>query len=331
MDKDNDIFREFGVTITDKESIIPVVENFERNYKLHGRMGKNFYLYDVSRYNYKTFASNNILGELYSELHKNKNCKYITYVNQLLKENYIPKYISCLVKTTLGRKYSDREVIVSRLLNLFQVNTAFNTKYSGDFVGDNSIISVDFMEASEKYFNFEDIGIPKKFTLQSLPSWDDKVVQVIKKHFPDVSEQDITEIRKDFFRSYLARFLILNDVDMDANNQGVCVDNEKHTIRLVPNHDFEFSLGSTLRDELMQELLDSAINYYYAIFPDELKKQVRILTNVKHRGLVDNIVKKHTNLGYAMVVSSVVNDNINILRDKYKEVVSKNKSFNMDR
>ena len=349
--------------IEDKDQELPLVNELKRDNSLPGRLPKNFYLYDneqislLDKKEYKklirkfrdsaddyklitgkSYLSKSRFGELIAELRNNSKCSYSTYLNDLITEdNYFPRYVSVLVKQRLDQKYADVEVIVSRILNEFGCPTVFNSlqkteeeielsRYSNgnkEKITQYNIFSVDFMKENEEFVSLGDIGMGRGFTFQSLESWDKFSTTCLTRFLPKISEDNILSFRRDLYKTYVCRLLLLGDVDLDAYNQGLCYNKNTQECRLSPSHDFEFCFSASLRDELMQALLNNAMIKYIKEFPADLKELMAQVSSARNNGKLYQIISTNTDKVYTKMYSDRLIDNIDIVLEKYKELTSK--------
>lgn len=202
-------------------------------------------------------------SDLIEEIRDNPNCSYQTYLNDVLKDGYTPKYISVLIKNVDNlRDLAYNEVLVSRICNFMQVPTVYNKCCQKD--DKNYILSVDFVKSGERIVDMHELidevhgdsleynnFLYNPHVLLSNQMFD--LSQVIymnaARAYSKAWKFDRSKYFEDYVKLFLTRRFICRDDDFFPRNFCNIVD-DKHNMKLGPAFDCEFSFGSKgLREE----------------------------------------------------------------------------------
>lgn len=226
-----------------------VVEEYDQNfetgkYKLTGLRSKHF-----------VRCSSELFGGLVSELQNNKNTSYITHVNELIKDGYIPEYLSVLIKDGGVLEGNIREVVSSRILNYFGVPTTYETlaRGSGNQAVNHYVLSADFIGSPiDEFYTLDELGIMVYNTpLENIVTDMNKLLNTfyrsrrlfnfgaIDRSQFDVQKEQVIE---DFLYGYIVRRYVLDNRDLHGDNIGVIIRKDDLSISLAPNYDFEQTL-----------------------------------------------------------------------------------------
>ena len=265
-------------------------KQFDEQYgKLEGqRVDKRFYNVD-----------SNLLRPLIYELLTNTDCGYRLYMDERIKEGYIPKSISCLLKqlseheNEFGEIYKDREVTIhevigeigevgalrevlsSQILNYFGCPTVYNAiveTLNKDNNVEFKVISADFMEGDKVFSTFDDyrceISQGLEFAIKNI---NNKILNKIK----TISNEEKQKFIRDFIKTYFVRGYVLNDGDFYHCNIGQIVDPYQHKISLI-NFDYECSFCQWHQNSMLvnQKIkrFQKDIDYLRTHFPSEYKE-----------------------------------------------------------
>lgn len=220
----------------------------------------------ISKINGKDSPMNNIEGchskefvrmsgdyfqDLYDELRNNPNCSYRSYMNDVIKSGYDPKHLSVLVKLVEEHIFGAyTEVLSSRIANFMGAPTVYNKCYT-DEIGDNYVISVDFMKPEYRMVDIIKLAndFYSEITHESAYAFDKDYVSW-RSFFMGISQMfggklcgsdtNSTDFEDEFFKYYFTRMHILRDADFDLHNVGLLT-NDKGRIELEPMYDTEFA------------------------------------------------------------------------------------------
>lgn len=254
-----------------------VVKLYDQNYET----GK----YQLTGLREKHFVrcSSGLFGGLVEEIQTNKNCSYVTHINDLIKDGYIPEYLSVLVKDGGNLEENMREVVSSRILNYFEVPTTYETlaRGTGIHAVHYYVLSADFVsDQVEEFYTLDDLGI----MVYNTPL--EKIVADMNKklnmyyvshkmfHFGTVDRSQFEEMKQniigDFLYSYLVRRYVLDNRDIHGNNMGIMIRKDNLAMTFAPNYDFEKTLEyiSIIDDT---DTLDN-MKYVRFTYPEIFKK-----------------------------------------------------------
>lgn len=224
------------------DSNIEEYERFNSNYswkeELGGIRGKHF-----------VRCTSDCFEGLFDELRNNPNCSYDTYMNDVIKSGYDPKFLSVLMRYTRVDRTSQKdeiakcfkEVYASRVLNFFECPTTYDAIISKD----NKIYScsVDFVKEDEELYPLVDLYdrkfVPKK-VLDFKKAFDE---HCLIDNANEVLSEDVEKTIEDFVYSRLVRWYMCEDNDYFLHNMGVLYNTKTDTIRMAPNFDFDQSFS----------------------------------------------------------------------------------------
>lgn len=203
-----------------------------------------------SRFKFFVRCSSKLFKDLIKEIRNNPNCSYDTYINDLIKSGYTPKFVSMLRKERNGIMTSHeeygmehfRDVCASRILNYFNCPTTHETMLNID--GDNYCCSVDFNKMGEDFDSIGSLlGIGENNLEENLES-----LGIMLENLNNGKQfKNFDEMQKNFLEEYVYSFLIrryvLADKDCWFNNFGIIINTKDNTFRLAPNFDFEYCFG----------------------------------------------------------------------------------------
>lgn len=203
---------------------------------LEGHREKEFYRIDSE-----------LFQDLVKELQSNPNCGYVTYLNKIIRDGYVPKKISCMVKrlepdTKNELKVDDpdltfKESLASQILNLYGCPTAYNLTVKDKEIQKDyayTLLSVDMV--SNDILTFENLGCDLTNNLAvNLQSIDFHLrKKIMQGELPNTCNNQIIE---DYIYSFLIRKFVLQDGDFYEYNGGLLTQ-ENGDIQYV-NFDFE--------------------------------------------------------------------------------------------
>lgn len=279
------------------------------------------YLYSLEDslkgYRSKHFAriTGEIFRELFDELRKNPNCSYDTYMNDVIKSGYNPKFISVLCKNLNDLKEDKNryklgnfaDVIASKILNFFECPTTFelfldlkdvdNKRYS---------CSVDFGRLGEDFYIIDGIAGIHSYTSGIHVDVELETIDAILKKFRECKMKEISDFefnillnkfKDNYVYSWLIRYLIMNDRDFDLHNVGLIYNEEENSIRMAPNFDLEMCFTRLNLDVETSENLNSLKHIAFK-YPNVLKKFTKKLQELQRkskgkseiRNLVERVV-----------------------------------------
>ena len=250
-------------------------------------------------------VDSSIFSELIDDLQHFPGCGYVTTENGAIRNGFIPKRLSCLVKNqNPGQKskmndpeYAGREALASRVLNLYGCATPFNLLIKDLSIDDDypyRTLSVDMVsEYFEPFARFKcefQGGLKKNVTQikKQLTQYKNIIGE-------DAVNDDLERICHDYSYSYLVRKLLLHDGDFDEVNAGILIENGKLK---YTNFDYECSFF----DYFVSPSYKATLEYVRTDFPDAYAR-FRFITELTHKALsemIDNneikwVSKSHKN------------------------------------
>lgn len=264
-----------------------LIENNSEEYRLMGNRKKNF-VRCLSEHFY----------DLINELRDNPKCSYDTYMNDVIKSGYTPKYLSIIKKeiNPVIKCYDDfnllhlRDVCASRILNYFECPTTYDVALN---IGDKTYnCAVDFNRENEDFYMLNGIGGRNTlgyFLTHSLDVLPDMISAFaietkIKEINPKFDcEKTVKDICDGYVYSWLIRRCLLCDSDFGMRNIGIIHNTKEGTIRLSPNYDFEWSFdmeeSKKLETEAKLSTLEFVANNYPHVYEKFTKKLDKFYAN----------------------------------------------------
>lgn len=265
-------------------------------------------------------CSSDIFSDLITEIQTNPKCAYDTYINDLIKEGYVPNYLSIIKKQTnsLVKTYDKsglwhlKDVCASRILNYFECPTTFDVYLY--FEDNNNLCSlyscsVDFNRQNEDFYMFQGFRGLQEYIFALRPAL--RTIEEILKDFireieiedknPNFdTRQTIKQIKEGYVYSWLVRKCLLCDNDYGTHNIGIIHDLENNTIRLSPNYDFEWCFAPKLYDRIKDKDRESELDFVAYQYPDLYDKFCTKLDKFYAKG--------KTNSPCNQIIKSVVGD-----------------------
>lgn len=234
-----------------------------------------------SRYKFFVRCSSKLFKDLIKELRDNPNCSYETYMNDLIKSGYTPKFISMLKKeeNTIMMGYDKdgiehfRDVCASRILNFFECPTTYEKLLNID--GENYCCSVDFSRRGEDFYSFARlVGLGEDNLVENIAylkvmldnlTWENKI-----RNFCEMRDK----LFEDYAYSFLIRRYVLADSDSWFNNFGIIINTKNKTFRMAPNYDFEYCFDNvdTTNKDYLHKMLNKDLNLLQQSYPNVYKK-----------------------------------------------------------
>jgi len=272
--------------------------------KLRGQRNKRFVRF-----------SSDVFGDLIKELAENPNCSYDTYINDLIKEGYIPNFISTMIKEPNNKIIISgfsigefKEIIANRILNFFGCTSTYDTLLSVD--GKRFICSVDFMKYGEELYmlnTLDPLNMPAGIDL------DDNVYILARKmdrfaaskNIGDKYDEEILDsVTDQYVYDFLVRYEVLSDEDYGFHNMGLIYNEKDNSFRLTPNFDLEYSFMfneervNLVRKHFLDNNFKTAKKYQRKMYEKFVKKFNEFIS------VGDNGMTK-----YEEIIYSVIGDN----------------------
>jgi len=221
-------------------------------------------------------CSSQLFGEFIEEIRNNPNSSYESYANNLIKEGYVPDFLSVAIQKAYpfsqDLTFVDnlKDVIASRILNFFECPTIYVKMMYNN--GQDYVCSLDFNKRGEDFYSFSEIGCD--YGSNNLIEDLDQVSDMLDR-FDDLATFDNYDEMKDKVLQNLAyslilRKYILRDWDGNLYNMGIVIDKENKTFEFAPNFDFEYTFDlitvPRLEDGRMKSYLE-----WHADFVQELE------------------------------------------------------------
>ena len=234
-------------------------------------------------------VSSDMFSDLINEIRNNPNCSYRTYINDLIKSGYTPKYISVLKKNSSFINYL-REAISSRILNYFGVPTSYEQLAIEN--DETRVLSVDYIESGYNFYSMRDLELvfsakdPKTtfeqvdIVLGVLQRYDKNMIANIDEEIYDGA---LNKFKQDLMLSFLVRGVLLNDADFQRDNIGINLNKENGDFQLV-NFDYECSfIQRTPVSTAVYRILEYAKSNYPQVYKN-FKEKLLSFTKVDSNG-----------------------------------------------
>lgn len=223
-----------------------------------------------------------VFPDLIDEKLNNENCSYVTSVDSLLSEHYVPTRFSAVISQQYGDAFKGvAEEIACKLLNFYGSPTVFyKTIYEKASKGlDHKInpltVSVDFLKTGEDFISLGDYYYyyTKKnladIDLHNVKSILDACNYVFKNHQSMVEnkplKQNLIAKRKGLTHSekdkiayaMLLRRYCLGDSDFHSGNIGLIINEQAQEIKMAPAFDFEFCFEEIISNDFKKVVLQA--------------------------------------------------------------------------
>ena len=196
-------------------------------------------------------SDSRIFEPLFEELQNNPDSSYVTYANTVIKEGFIPKHLSTLIKYQgESRLYVDavgpadfavKEVLAGQLLNYYGVNTCYNVITKDNILDDYQVVSVDFVPYGSEFITFDELNYILGFDLDRDILY--QLPELYKcEELKGVDKQEIDKLCEQYFYSYMVRKFVLRDADFAHTNSGF-LKGEDGKLDFI-NFDYEFCFDS---------------------------------------------------------------------------------------
>ena len=200
---------------------------------------------------------------LIEEKKNNPNCSYVTCVDELLNEGYVPEKISAIVK----QLYIDRsivenaEMVSSQILNFFEVPTISCSNLTLQMphrLNQKFVVSADFLKPNEIMFNLNQYMEQYVYKIHSVVEnikTTEDLVNLYKKifdaHYNKVAEagfeipdektlnQKFESWKDQICYMTLVRKYAMGDSDFTTKNLGVIINTKTNDINIAPAFDLE--------------------------------------------------------------------------------------------
>lgn len=273
-------------------------------YKLSGHSYKNFY---------RCFSSS-IPNLCENVLFKNSN--YITYFSNISIDGLMPEKISVLLKSINDKKILTQEVLGTQILNYFGCNTPFNFVVKSSDT-DKYLASIDFISENEKLVLFEELGIIWTEDLNAIHKQLETLTNDRKSVLYNISEDNLTKLKEDLTRSFLARYCAVRDYDYDKYNCGLLINKKIKKVTYI-DFDFELSLKKLCMYNDNASNIKQIMLYSFEHYPqiyNEFVEKVKTLNNV-----LNEITFTSENKYYKDIIA-ILNNNLNNLLNFHQDLM----------
>lgn len=326
--KDLQIYHESKKPIQFVEILPKLGEMISREYdEIIGRIGGS----TTDRF---VLVKGEFFHELFDEVRNNSDCKYVTYLNDIIKQGYTPENVSALIKNPWCRDYALAEVIASKIMNYFSIPVSY---YSLAKCGkDIYTLSPDFLKENEEitnlYMEMREFS-PGKSKVKDYIQHIFKGIEDSVRDFytrDDMSREDFDKIietsynmKEEYLRMFLIRQMLLNDVDFDTYNVGIIKNREAQTIGFSP----VFDLSSSLIISTPEDGIKSIMKIFNNDYPDTLHDFMSKLeagtkadeNNISAFDKMLNSAVSNTEEKALVDIREVLNRNIKNIKDEYKK------------
>lgn len=242
---------------------------FNLNHKFGGNGDHAYSDYDENTDNYgsrrKLFfrVQAEFFKELIEEKKNNPNCSYVTSVDGLLEDGFIPEKFSAIFQEEyLGRSvFESLEKVGAKMLNYFSVPTIYCGRLaykddqgytqvvtvSPDFLRPNEIM-MNLNEYMQQYVFKDDYKYIKDQTLEEFTSCYKKILKShykkVKENGFEIPDKKLINEKFDQWKENLSYMMLvkkyaLGDRDFLARNLGVVINTQTNDINMAPAFDLE--------------------------------------------------------------------------------------------
>ena len=200
--------------------------------------------------------------ELIEEKKNNPNCSYVTSVDALLEDGFIPEKFSAILQEEFhGRvDFQAVEKVGAKMLNFFSVPTIYcaHLAYKEDDLNQEFTVSPDFLRPNEIMMNLneymqqyvfkDDYKYIKDQTLEEFTSCYKKILKShykkVKENGFEIPDKKLINEKFDQWKENLSYMMLvkkyaLGDRDFLARNLGVVINTQTNDINMAPAFDLE--------------------------------------------------------------------------------------------
>lgn len=234
----------------------------KQDVKIYDDYVTDFVNFEGSRIKQFFRVDSSCFQELLDEKKNNPKCSYVTCVDGLLEDGYVPEKISAILMHCYPDKIEEENIekFGARMLNHFEVPsmfceklTCFNTKNEPEIFS----VAVDYLKPNEIMMNLNDYmkqycnKLPKVWGLKNdIKDIIECYEEIFREHYSRVKkrfglqegfslEDEIAQMKEDVAYASLVRKHGLGDGDLFARNMGVVINKETNKISVAPAYDFE--------------------------------------------------------------------------------------------
>lgn len=293
---------------------------------------------DLKNHNY---CEKKYMDEYINIVSSNQNCGYKSIYDELIKNGYIPKFYSVLIKDCHNDPDKIKaELFGSKIANLLGVPTVYNfgikdnspkpKKWTGEIVGDYFAIgSLDFVPYGYKIESFKDLnhGYYKR-TYPSLMMWIDFIDTMLNDRFGGhVDEVCRKKVHEDFVCTHLFRNILFPDSDFAVYNSGIMVSDDDRKFELLPNFDMEGLLYDYTYSPLAISIFENKsrkrdIAYAMEHYPKATTKFMENLKTIANNGMLDEVFDSTLSTIETPFLKTNINKLVNNTLDNYEKVHS---------
>ena len=304
--------------------------DYTKDNELIGHMKKSFVRVDSKAI--KSFVK---------ELQLNPNCGYVSYANAVIKEGFVPKKLSVMLKQGKGNQQRQlingshssleyRESIASKFLNYLGCPTCYNFVVNGK--SGKYVASVDFISPNEKFYSFEDFDMRWSYNLDKM----EKSVNEVLSKFEFNSTAEAAKNKQKFFNdlvySMLVREALVADGDFHTGNFGFLYNEKEKTIKFI-NFDMEFLFLSSNFLVVFKNAISKIRKKYPEVY-DKFMNHVRYIVDTFDKQKLRGIKDANTYNMYRTLIERAkallrYDKSFNI-QDKIKDFLQFNKKGNIE-
>ena len=264
-------------------SVEHAYSDYDENFDSYGSRRKLFFR-----------VQSEFFKELIEDKRTNPNCSYVTSVDALLEDGFIPeKFSAILQKEFPGRvAFQAVEKVGAKMLNFFSVPTIYcaSLAYKEDDLNQEFTVSPDFLKPNEiminlneymKQYVFKDDR--KYIQNQTLEEFTNCYKKILKSHYKKVKENGFEtpdkKLKNEKFDQWkenlsymmLVKKYALGDRDFLARNLGVVINTQTNDINMAPAFDLEL-IGN--HDDVISSRFLYDFNFEKIMGVTDLKKSM---------------------------------------------------------
>lgn len=237
-------------------------KEFDDEKKLDGHTSKSFLQIDDSiedKQGKRTMQDSKLFKHLFEELRNNPNTSLCTYLNDMVRNGQLPRYVSCMAKSGVdeSERWKDvpqtadngsnaSEIIGSRIAEMLGVPTQYSLPVMADDGTVGTVLSVNFVSEGEEFNDILSMNQDEAYAEMhnATKKWIKAIRSALISQYPNgIDRESLERLEKvDLPRLLLFRKGgLFADDDFNTYNIGILMKGDK--FRLAPAFDMECLLG----------------------------------------------------------------------------------------
>ena len=273
----------------------------------------------------------------------NQKNSYVTYINDLAKDGYYPKYLSILLKEVRSRYLAYNEVICSRLANALDIPVTYYdivlSKFQyerEDYMKDNNtpcendrfeyLVAVDFISKDENFSSLAEFAVNSEPYDLPINLFFKTLYDSCRAEYPNATDEDLRQVLEDFVIMYLFKRFVVRDEDFFFKNLGVLYNEKMNRLRLAPLFDMELTFPTSYMSRSDYDEIKFDMEFLRSYFPKTLNKFMKKLNKFIESKNIKGFVNKYIeDKVHANSVIQCLNNNINAMLEIYQTSIMSQK------